>query len=75
MPDMSAEFYLCCGYTVVISGFDVEVAGGQRGRLVHCALCDRTFVVPGDAQAARDVIPDHFLSAHQLKGSLDDWSP
>lgn len=75
MPDMNAEFYRCCGYTVEISGFVVEEAGGQPGRQVHCALCQRAFVVPGDLQSARDAIPDHFLAVHQLKGTLDDWSP
>ena len=75
MPDMNAEFYRCCGYTAEISGFEVEAAGGHRGHQVHCEMCGRAFVVPGDVQAARDAIPDHFLAVHQLKGSLDDWSP
>lgn len=70
MPDMNAEFYSCCGSNVEVSGYTVEVAGGQRGHRVHCKLCDNAFVVAGDRQAARDAIPAHFLATHQLKGSL-----
>lgn len=75
MPDMSGEFYRCCGYTVEISGFDVETDGKPRGHRVHCMLCDREFDVPGDLQAARDAVPGHFLERHKLKGTLDDWLP
>ena len=71
MPDVNAEFYSCCGHGVEISGYTVADAGGQRGHRVHCKLCAGAFVVPGDLQAARDAIPAHFLTTHQLKGSLD----
>jgi hypothetical protein len=71
MPDMNAVFYSCCGYNVEISGYTVEVTGGQLGHRVHCKLCGQSFDVPGDMQNARDAIPAHFLATHQLKGSLD----
>jgi hypothetical protein len=38
-------------------------------------LCGHEFVVPGEIQTARDAVPAHFLALHQLRGSLNDWSP
>jgi hypothetical protein len=75
MPDMNAELYRCCGYTVEISGHQVEMPGGHRGHRVHCELCGQEFVVPGEIQTARDAVPAHFLAMHQLKGSVNDWLP
>jgi len=75
MPDMSAEFYRCCGYTVEISGSPVELADGLRGHRVYCEACADTFPVPGDIEAAKRAVPAHFLTEHQLTGQLEDWRP
>lgn len=71
MSGLKAEFYSCCGYSVEISGYTVEVADGRRGHRVHCKLCGDAFVVPGDVQAARNAIPTHFLTTHLLTGPRD----
>ena len=72
---MHAQFYRCCGYTVEISAYQVELAVGQRGHLIHCELCGEAFRVPGDRENARQAIPTHFLAKHQLEGQLEDWHP
>ncbi len=75
MVDMNAEMYRCCGHTVEISGFSVDLGDGQVGHRIHCELCQDSFTVPGDFASAREAVPVHFLEKHQLKGKLDDWYP
>jgi hypothetical protein len=75
MADMNAEMYRCCGYTVEISGYQVELPGDVKGRLVYCESCGGGFVTPGDIENARTAVSHHFLSKHGLTGQLEDWRP
>jgi hypothetical protein len=75
MPDMSAEFHRCCGYTVEISGYPVTLSAGGTGRRIYCELCGEAFEVPGEIEDARQAVPAHFLTKHRLNGQLDDWHP
>ena len=75
MPDFNAQMFSCGGLDFEISGYEVETAGGIKGRRLWCEKCEEHRVVPGSIQDAKQAILIHASEVHGIKGELKDWCP